>query len=80
MERELQFVTPLMWLDKAQTWALADRYGRLDLVRQRTLTCYNGLIGDGCGECPACQLRRRGLEHDLAAPQQVRASLNANQE
>lgn len=80
MERELQFVTPLMWLDKAQTWALADRYGRLDLVRQRTLTCYNGLIGDGCGECPACQLRRRGLEHYLAAPQQVRASLKANQE
>lgn len=80
MERELQFVMPLMWLDKAQTWALADRYGRLDLVRQRTLTCYNGLIGDGCGECPACQLRRRGLEHYLAAPQQVRASLKANQE
>ena len=80
MERELQFVMPLMWLDKAQTWALADRYGRLDLVRQRTLTCYNGLIGDGCGECPACQLRRRGLGRYLAAPQQGRASLNANQE
>ncbi|MFC3914525.1 7-cyano-7-deazaguanine synthase QueC [Pseudaeromonas sharmana] len=75
MERQLQFVTPLMWLDKAQTWALADQYGRLELVRSRTLTCYNGIVGDGCGACPACQLRRRGLERYLAAPEQVRASL-----
>jgi 7-cyano-7-deazaguanine synthase len=59
-----QFVlhTPLMWIDKADTWALADRLGVFDLVRQRTLTCYNGIPGDGCGHCPACELRRKGLE------------------
>ncbi|MFS0724540.1 7-cyano-7-deazaguanine synthase QueC [Paenibacillus sp. 1P07SE] len=54
--------TPLMWLDKAQTWALADELGGLDFVRERTLTCYNGLPADGCGECPACLLRKKGLD------------------
>lgn len=59
-----QFVihTPLMWLDKAQTWALADELGVFDLVRNNTLTCYNGIRGDGCGECPACKLRKEGLD------------------
>jgi len=57
--------TPLMWLDKAETWHLADELGAFDFVRERTLTCYNGIIADGCGECPACQLRRRGLERYL---------------
>lgn len=62
-----QFVihTPLMWIDKAQTWALADKLGVLDLVRKETLTCYNGIEGDGCGHCPACRLRREGLERYL---------------
>ncbi|MCR4920342.1 MAG: 7-cyano-7-deazaguanine synthase QueC [Bacteroidaceae bacterium] len=57
--------TPLMWLDKAETWALADRLGVFDIIRYRTLTCYNGVIGDGCGHCPACQLRRHGLQKYL---------------
>lgn len=57
--------TPLMWLDKAETWRLADDLGAFDFVRERTLTCYNGIVADGCGECPACQLRRRGLEQYL---------------
>lgn len=63
-----QFVihTPLMWIDKAETWALADELGVLDLVRHETLTCYNGVPGDGCGHCPACTLRRQGLEKYLA--------------
>ena len=54
--------TPLMWLNKAQTWELADQLGALEFVRERTLTCYNGVIADGCGECPACKLRNKGLE------------------
>ena len=54
--------TPLMWLDKAETWALADELGVMELVRRETLTCYNGIPGDGCGHCPACTLRRKGLE------------------
>ncbi|KQA19797.1 7-cyano-7-deazaguanine synthase QueC [Vibrio metoecus] len=65
MDMPLTIRTPLMWLNKAETWALADQLGALDLVRQQTLTCYNGLIGDGCGECPACHLRKAGLNDYL---------------
>ncbi|KDN59039.1 MAG: 7-cyano-7-deazaguanine synthase QueC [Exiguobacterium sp.] len=54
--------TPLMWLDKKQTWELADRLGAFDYVKERTLTCYNGILGSGCGECPACVLRQNGLD------------------
>lgn len=61
MDRDFVIDTPLMWLDKKATWALADRYGRLEYVRGKTLTCYEGVIGDGCGECPACILRNEGL-------------------
>lgn len=57
--------TPLMWLDKAETWELADQMNALDYVRTHTLTCYNGIKGDGCGECPACELRSTGLTHYL---------------
>ncbi|WP_138860074.1 7-cyano-7-deazaguanine synthase QueC [Exiguobacterium mexicanum] len=60
--------TPLMWLDKKQTWELADRLGAFDYVKERTLTCYNGILGSGCGECPACVLRQNGL----AAYEEVR--------
>ena len=58
--------TPLMWLDKAQTWELADQLGALTFVREKTLTCYNGIIADGCGECPACKLRNKGLRTYLS--------------
>lgn len=66
MEEQFVLHTPLMWIDKAETWALADELGVLDLVRTRTLTCYNGVQGDGCGHCPACKLRREGLEKYLS--------------
>lgn len=65
MDEQFVIHTPLMWIDKAQTWELADNLGVLDLVRHQTLTCYNGVIGDGCGHCPACKLRREGLEKYL---------------
>ncbi|RWR00678.1 queuosine biosynthesis protein QueC [[Pantoea] beijingensis] len=67
MARNIRFETPLMWLDKAETWALADYWQQLPLVRQQTLTCYNGIQGDGCGKCAACHLRANGLaiyQHD----------------
>lgn len=54
--------TPLMWLDKAQTWQMADELGVVDIIYNKTLTCYNGVLGEGCGNCPACHLRRRGYE------------------
>lgn len=65
MDEQFVIDTPLMWLDKCQTWAMADELGVLQLVREETLTCYNGVPGDGCGHCPACALRRRGLEEYL---------------
>ncbi|MGR5094787.1 7-cyano-7-deazaguanine synthase QueC [Vibrio maritimus] len=75
MDRELDIVTPLMWLDKAETWALADKYDALELVRNETLTCYNGVIGDGCGDCPSCELRANGLNQYLDNKETVMKSL-----
>lgn len=59
---DYQFVveTPLMWLDKAETWNMAYELGVLDIVKNETLTCYNGIKGNGCGTCPACVLRKNG--------------------
>lgn len=70
MEEQFVIHTPLMWIDKCETWALADELGVLDLVRNETMTCYNGVKGDGCGHCPACKLRREGLEKYLTRKQQ----------
>jgi 7-cyano-7-deazaguanine synthase len=76
MESRFVLETPLMWLDKAQTWSLAKRLGGtalVDLIRERTLTCYNGDTatahnwGRGCGTCPACVLRARGYARFAAA-------------
>ena len=69
LERRLLIETPLMWLDKAQTWQLAFELGGdrlVDLIRSETHTCYQGVRdelhdwGFGCGTCPACELRARG--------------------
>lgn len=57
--------TPLMWLDKKEVWRLSDDLGVMDLIREKTLTCYNGIKADGCGKCPACKLRNHGLEQYL---------------
>ena len=65
MDYEFDIITPLMWIDKESTWEMADKLGVFDLVRNETLTCYNGIIGDGCGQCPSCKLRRRGLDRYL---------------
>lgn len=66
MEEQFVIHTPLMWMDKAQVWALSDELGVFDLVREKTITCYNGVVGDGCGECPSCRLRKKGLEDYLS--------------
>jgi 7-cyano-7-deazaguanine synthase len=65
--------TPLMWIDKADTWKLADDLDALDFVREKTLTCYNGVIADGCGECPACKLRKNGLDTYLLTKKEANA-------
>lgn len=65
MDEQFVIHTPLMWLDKSEVWRLSDELGVFEMVRRRTLTCYNGVIGDGCGECPACKLRKAGLDKYL---------------
>lgn len=75
LAKDIRFEAPLMWLDKAQTWALADYYGHLETIRTQTLTCYNGIPGDGCSECAACHLRSKGLNYYLNNKQAVMDSL-----
>ncbi|WP_226641863.1 7-cyano-7-deazaguanine synthase QueC [Mesobacillus subterraneus] len=65
MDQNFVIHTPLMWLNKAQTWKLANDLDAFEYIRTRTLTCYNGIIADGCGICPACQLRKKGLDEYL---------------
>jgi len=62
MDFEFVIHTPLMWIDKADTWKMADDLGALDIVKNETLTCYNGIPGEGCKTCPSCLLRNRGYE------------------
>ncbi len=66
MDFPFDLITPLMWRDKKETWALADELGILDLIREKTLTCYNGIRGEGCGHCPACKLRKKGFMEYMA--------------
>ncbi len=69
MATDVTIATPLMWLDKAATWKLAEELGGaplVELIRSGTHTCYLGERGElhdwgyGCGTCPACELRARG--------------------
>jgi len=73
LSMDTQFVihTPLMWLNKQETWALADELDAFEFVREKTLTCYNGVIADGCGTCPACKLRKKGLDDYLASRKEL---------
>ena len=64
MAYDFRLHTPLMYLTKKETWALADELGVLDYIRTRTHTCYLGVDG-GCHECPSCVLRERGLAEYL---------------
>jgi len=61
MDEQFIIHTPLMWLNKAEVWALADELDVFEIVKSKTLTCYNGIIADGCGQCPSCKLRQEGL-------------------
>ena len=81
MDRSINIHTPLMWIDKAATWRLAESLGGEPLVRlivEETHTCYLGERGRrfdwgyGCGECPACKLRAHGWENYRAG--QTRAA------
>jgi len=62
MDEQFVIHTPLMSLDKAAVWRLANELGIFETVKTRTVTCYNGISGNGCGECPSCKLRNQGLK------------------
>ena len=71
MDRRFVLHMPLMWIDKAESWALTERLGGaalVDILLEETHTCYIGdrttrhSWGYGCGQCPACQLRAAGYE------------------
>jgi 7-cyano-7-deazaguanine synthase len=75
MDSRFVLHTPLMWIDKAQTWDLAAQLGGpalVDLIVEETHTCYLGergarhAWGHGCGTCPACQLRAEGYRRFAA--------------
>ena len=72
MDRSFALQTPLMWIDKADTWSLARELGGeplIEILLEHTHTCYlneRGPMhdwGHGCGDCPACALRKRGFEN-----------------
>jgi 7-cyano-7-deazaguanine synthase len=77
MDHRFVVHTPLMWRDKAETWRLARKLGGdalVELVRRETHSCYLGdrahdhAWGYGCGDCPACALRRAGWERFAGGP------------
>ena len=80
MATTLSLQTPLMWLNKAATWHLAEALGGpslIELIRTETHTCYLGERGTlhdwghGCGSCPACELRAKGYhEYQNLSPTQ----------
>lgn len=74
LDTRITLETPLMWIDKAKTWKLAEQLGGqtlVDLIREDTHTCYLGERGQlhqwghGCGHCPACELRAKGYQQFL---------------
>ncbi len=80
MDKDFVLDTPLMWLDKAETWKLAEQLGGaalIDLIVEETHTCYLGERGQrqawgyGCGECPACRLRAAGWRKYRGEPVQA---------
>jgi 7-cyano-7-deazaguanine synthase len=76
LARDVKVHTPLMWIDKAATWRLAEELGGrllVELIVEETVTCYEGDRvhrhdwGYGCGKCPACELRAAGYARYLGA-------------
>ena len=76
LDKSMTIETPLMWLDKAATWAMTEDIGGeplIELVIEHTHSCYLGdrehrhPWGWGCGLCPSCDLRRKGYDAWLAS-------------
>lgn len=66
-DKKVVIHTPLMKLSKSEEFKMAEGLGCLDIIIKETMTCYNGVekmndYGKGCGNCPACELRKKGYE------------------
>lgn len=59
---QFEIETPIVKMTKCQTMALADELGVLDYLLKETITCYEGIRGRGCEQCPACKLRNEGID------------------
>ena len=79
MASTFRFETPLMWIDKTETFQLGEQLGGkklLEIIVRDTHTCYTGdrnhehEWGFGCGECPACDLRKRGWHNYISQQNQ----------
>lgn len=73
MDYPVYILTPLMYLDKSQVWDLANKLGGpelVDFIKKNTVSCYNGIKGNGCAECPSCKLRNRGYNEYLRGTRQ----------
>lgn len=79
-ETSIRILTPMMHLDKAATFEMAERLGALEMILEDSHTCYNGdrtlrhPWGYGCGKCPACQIREKGYNEFLARKRDPRTS------
>jgi 7-cyano-7-deazaguanine synthase len=71
---EFEIVTPIVKMTKLETLELANELGVLEYLLENTITCYEGISGAGCGLCPACKLRNRGIKLYLHDHPQLKLS------
>ena len=62
---DFEIKTPLVFMNKKQTLDAAYQMGKLEYLLETTISCYEGILGYGCGECPACELRNEGVQEFL---------------
>ncbi|ALD15406.1 queuosine biosynthesis protein QueC [Buchnera aphidicola (Aphis glycines)] len=62
MDYQINFKVPLMNLSKAEIWSLSHYWNLSEFIFNHTVTCYKGLVGNGCGQCKACCIRRDGFD------------------
>lgn len=62
MNCNINFITPLINLNKSEIWALSDYWNAIDIILNDTVTCYNGIRGKGCKKCRSCIIRNKGFD------------------
>lgn len=71
---EFEIKTPLVFMTKKQTLDAAYQMGKLEYLLENTISCYEGISGYGCGKCPACELRKEGIQEFLASNPDIQFS------